>query len=136
MSDCPFCSPAPDRVTDENELAYAIRDLFPVSQGHVLAIPRRHVSSWFDATPDERLAITRLLDRAKAQLDEELHPDGYNIGINVGAAAGQTVMHLHVHLIPRFQGDVDDPSGGVRFVIPSKGDYRSPGRVPRGRNDS
>src|SRR5690606_29557175 len=83
-----------------NELAFAIRDGFPVSPGHSLVIPRRVVAEWWDATPDEQLAILELVDRVKRRLDAELAPDGYNVGFNAGAAAGQTVPHLHVHVIP------------------------------------
>jgi diadenosine tetraphosphate (Ap4A) HIT family hydrolase len=121
------------RIVAEEGLAVAIRDAFPVSPGHTVVIPRRHVASWFDATPDERVALMALVDEVKAKLDAEFHPDGYNIGINVGEAAGQTVMHLHVHVIPRFAGDVDDPRGGVRFVIPARGNYRRPGHIPEPR---
>jgi superfamily II DNA or RNA helicase/diadenosine tetraphosphate (Ap4A) HIT family hydrolase/SOS-response transcriptional repressor LexA len=106
-----------------NDLAFAIRDRYPVSSGHTLIITRRVVADWFSATEDERLAIMRLVEQVKERLDAELHPSGYNVGFNAGAAAGQTVMHLHVHVIPRFTGDMDDPRGGVRHVIPSKGNY-------------
>lgn len=108
-----------------NELAFALRDGFPVSPGHTLVILRRLVATWFDATPEERAAIFELVDEVKCALDTEYHPDGYNIGINAGEAAGQTVMHLHIHVIPRYRGDVDDPRGGVRHVIPGKGNYLS-----------
>ncbi len=128
---CPFCEPPASRLVAENAWAIAVRDAFPVSPGHTLVIPRRHVASWFDASAEERAAILELIDLTKSDLDHGLAPAGYNIGINVGDAAGQTVMHLHVHVIPRFAGDVDDPSGGVRFVIPERGDYRRPGRIPR-----
>jgi len=129
--DCPFCKVASARSVGENSLAVAVRDNFPVNPRHTLVVPRRHVESWFDALPEERLAIMDLVDEVKAALDAELHPDGYNIGINVGEAAGQTVMHLHVHVIPRFAGDVDDATGGVRFVIPARGNYRRPGHIPK-----
>jgi hypothetical protein len=92
-------------------------------EGHTLIIPRRHVASFFETTDEERRAMLRLLDEAKAMLDREHKPDGYNIGINGGAAAGQTVMHLHIHLIPRYLGDRPDPRGGVRWVIPEKAAY-------------
>lgn len=114
-----------------NALAFALRDGFPVSPGHTLVIPKRLVATWFDATRDEQRAIFDLVDEVKRQLNAELRPDGYNIGINVGEPAGQTVMHLHVHVIPRYRGDVDDPRGGVRFVIPEAGNYKQPGRIPR-----
>ena len=106
-----------------NDLAFAFRDRFPVSRGHTLVVTRRVTPDWFSATADERMAILALVEAVKKQLDEELHPDGYNVGFNAGEAAGQTVMHLHVHVIPRFKGDMDDPRGGVRYVIPSRGNY-------------
>jgi superfamily II DNA or RNA helicase/diadenosine tetraphosphate (Ap4A) HIT family hydrolase/SOS-response transcriptional repressor LexA len=106
-----------------NELAFAIRDRFPVSPGHTLVVTRRVVSTWFEATPAERAAVMALVEEVKRRLDEELGPDGYNVGYNSGAAAGQTVMHLHVHVIPRFRGDMEDPRGGVRHVIPARGNY-------------
>ena len=122
-SSCPFCPPPEDRLVDQNQLAIAFFDRFPVSDGHVLVVPKRHVASWFDATAEERAACLELVDRAKARLDETNRPDGYNLGINVGSAAGQTVFHLHLHVIPRYAGDVPDPRGGVRFVIPDKANY-------------
>ena len=102
-----------------------ILDGYPVSPGHSLIIPKRHVGSFFDATPPERAALLALLDKAKELVEETHKPDGYNIGINDGAAAGQTVPHLHIHLIPRYEGDQDDPRGGVRWVMPAKADYWS-----------
>jgi diadenosine tetraphosphate (Ap4A) HIT family hydrolase len=131
--DCPFCQIEASRIVADNVLAIAVRDGFPVNPGHTLVILRRHVASWFDATADERAALTGMVDDVKAILERELHPEGYNIGINVGEAAGQTVMHLHVHVIPRFAGDVDDPRGGVRFVIPARGNYQRPGHIPQAR---
>ncbi len=107
-----------------NDLAFAIRDGFPVTDGHTLVITRRLVASWFDATPAERAALLDLVDQVRRRLDETHRPDGYNIGVNVGAAAGQTVPHLHLHVIPRYRGDMPDPRGGVRHVIPWKGNYR------------
>ena len=106
-----------------NELAFAIFDKYPVNEGHILVTPKRLVATWFEASREEQQAIMELVEEAKQILDERYGPDGYNIGINVGEAAGQTVMHLHVHLIPRFVGDMDDPRGGVRHVIPWKGNY-------------
>ena len=111
------------RWVAENALAFAVRDGFPVSEGHTLVITKRVVPTWFDATDDERRAVMELVDTVRAQLDEEFHPDGYNVGFNAGSAAGQTVMHLHVHVIPRYRGDMDDPRGGVRHVIPARGNY-------------
>jgi superfamily II DNA or RNA helicase/diadenosine tetraphosphate (Ap4A) HIT family hydrolase len=114
-----------------NDLAFAICDAFPVSPGHTLVISRRLVPDWFSATEAERLAVMALVEQVKVTLDAgNPRPDGYNVGFNAGAAAGQTVMHLHVHVIPRYRGDVSDPRGGVRHVIPSKGNYlaTAPGR--------
>jgi diadenosine tetraphosphate (Ap4A) HIT family hydrolase len=122
---CPFCTLPHARILGENVHAVWIQDGFPVSPGHSLVIPKRHLASFFDATNEERLALLQLLDRAKAAAEAKFHPDGYNIGINDGPAAGQTVPHLHLHLIPRFQGDLPDPRGGVRWVIPDKADYWS-----------
>jgi len=122
---CPFCCLAADRVVFENELTLVIRDGFPVSEGHTLIIPRRHVQSFFETTDEERLSLLAMLDMAKAELDKSLKPDGYNIGINDGATAGQTVPHLHIHLIPRYEGDQTDPRGGVRWIFPEKADYWS-----------
>jgi diadenosine tetraphosphate (Ap4A) HIT family hydrolase len=110
-------------VIDENATAMTIRDGYPVSPGHTLLIPRRHTGSFFDLSTQERDDLLALLDRAKRVLDAELQPQGYNNGINDGAAAGQTVPDLHVHLIPRFEGDLSDPRGGVRWVIPAKAKY-------------
>lgn len=107
-----------------NELAFAIRDGFPVSPGHTLVVPFREIPTWFEATREEQAAIFELVGVVKARLDEDMKPAGYNVGFNAGAAAGQTVPHLHVHVIPRYDGDVPDPTGGVRHVIPGKGNYR------------
>lgn len=106
-----------------NHLAYVRVDKFPVSPGHALIVPYRHFSNYFEATDEERQAIWRLVDEAKTLVDRSHKPDGYNVGLNAGAAAGQTVLHAHVHLIPRYRGDVSDPRGGVRGVIPDKQRY-------------
>ncbi|HET6162061.1 MAG TPA: HIT family protein, partial [Planctomycetota bacterium] len=112
-------SPFLDIPTSEwiasNALAFAIRDKFPVSAGHALVIPKRAFSTWWEATQEERVAIWDLVDAVKRRIDSETSPppDGYNVGFNAGAAAGQTVFHLHVHVIPRYRGDMDDPRGGV-----------------------
>ena len=130
--DCPFCTLPGERVVLRNEWAMVVRDAFPVSPGHTLVIPIRHVGSFFDTTATERQALLKFLDDAKQQLDAEFSPAGYNIGINDGADAGQTVGHLHIHLIPRYTGDQADPRGGVRWVIPEKADYWSArGTEPR-----
>ena len=125
-TDCPFCSLPAERILKRNALALAVGDAFPVSAGHTLIIPRRHVISFFELTEDEVTAIYRLLRRMRGQLEKDLKPGGYNIGINVGAVSGQTVPHVHVHLIPRHAGDVADPIGGVRNVIPGRGRYLGP----------
>jgi diadenosine tetraphosphate (Ap4A) HIT family hydrolase len=106
-----------------NETAIVVRDAFPVTRGHTLVIPLRHVESFFDTSAEERAAMFELLDAAKQLLQVEYTPAGFNIGINDGAAAGQTIRHLHMHLIPRYAGDRPDPRGGVRWIIPEKADY-------------
>lgn len=118
---CPFCMV--DAPVLASKLAYARYDKYPVSDGHLLIIPFRHISNFFDLTKDERESVFMLVDEAKALLDREHKPDGYNIGINVGESAGQTVWHVHVHVIPRYMDDMEDPRGGVRGVIPSKQNY-------------
>lgn len=125
MTTCPFCQIPSERIVLANELAFVIRDGYPISPGHTLVIPRRHVGSFFEITEAERGAMLQLLDQARNGLVPEFKPDGWNIGINDGASAGQTVPHLHLHLIPRYQGDREDPRGGVRWIIPEKADYWS-----------
>lgn len=107
----------------ENALAIVVKDRYPVSEGHMLVATRRHVADYFDTTPEERKALEDLLFAAKKIVDSACKPDGYNVGINVGHAAGQTVLHVHIHLIPRYRGDVPHARGGVRGVIPSKQNY-------------
>jgi len=111
------------RIILENELAYARYDGNPVNKGHMLIITKRHMDNFFETTKEEKIALLDLVSKAKTLLDEEYHPNGYNVGMNCGTAAGQTVMHTHIHLIPRYDGDVPNPKGGVRGVIPSKQDY-------------
>ncbi len=124
MSDrCPFCEPDRARVLYEDDLVFVLRDGFPISPGHALVIPRRHVASFFETTLAERSALLSALEQAKRIVELDHRPDGYNIGVNDGPAAGQTVPHLHVHLVPRFKGDRDDPRGGVRWILPHKADY-------------
>ena len=122
---CPFCTLPDMRVVSQNEHAVVVLDAYPVTLGHSLVIPKRHVGSFFETTPSERLALLTLLDHAKVRANAAHHPAGYNIGVNDGSAAGQTVPHLHIHLIPRYLGDQPDPRGGVRWVIPEKADYWS-----------
>ncbi|NDP48976.1 MAG: HIT family protein [Sulfuriferula multivorans] len=122
---CPFCTLDPSRILAEDELTVVYCDGFPVSLGHTVIIPRRHFATLFEATEADQVALLRALAQAK-DLVEKLHqPDGYNIGINQGQAGGQTVPHLHIHLIPRYQGDKQDPRGGVRWVLPEKAKYWS-----------
>jgi superfamily II DNA or RNA helicase/diadenosine tetraphosphate (Ap4A) HIT family hydrolase len=124
---CPFCPIDSQRILFRHSVGsasvVALWDGFPVSPGHLLIVPVRHVPTWFDASPEEHHALTDALEIAKSLIESQFQPQGYNIGINVGAAAGQTVSHLHVHLIPRYQGDVPDPRGGVRHVIPQLANY-------------
>jgi diadenosine tetraphosphate (Ap4A) HIT family hydrolase len=115
---CELC--VPKDVVVENELAFVRYDDSSLSKGHVLVIPKRHVANFFDMTTAEKHAILSLLDQAKKIMDEKHAPDGYNIGANIGKAGGQSRMHVHVHLIPRYQGDVLDPRGGVRCVLSGK----------------
>ena len=104
-------------------MAVVVRDAYPVAPGHTLVIPRRHVGSFFELHHSEQVAMLTLVDRARQGLEREFAPDGYTIGVNDGAAAGQTVPHVHMHLIPRHRGDVDDPRGGIRWVLPLKARY-------------
>ncbi|MBU8907674.1 HIT family protein [Desertibacillus haloalkaliphilus] len=120
---CPFCQLDSNIIIYSNDLALATYDLYPVNKGHILIIPKRHVADFFDTTLEEREAINELLEKCKELLGEKYRPDGFNVGINCGEAAGQTVFHVHVHLIPRFHGDMDNPRGGVRGVIPDKRIY-------------
>jgi len=123
---CRFCSPR--EVTGRNELAYCERDVYPVSPGHSLIIPFRHCASFFDLTSEEVTACMELLAHERVVLDDEFSPDGYNVGVNVSAAAGQGIFHVHIHLIPRYTGDSSRPQGGVRQVIPEKADYSRNGQ--------
>lgn len=120
---CLFCRPPAERVIFRGELVFGLWDAFPVSPGHALIIPRRHVATFFEASREERAALLDAVEAVRAIVEERHRPDGYNIGINNGAAAGQTIFHLHLHLIPRYAGDVADPRGGVRYVIPEKANY-------------
>ena len=119
------CLPRWWAIIDTSSYGLVVRDAFPISPGHTLIIPKRHVGSFFDLSSDEREDLMSLLGTAKANVEAEFKPDGYNIGINDGPVAGQTVPHLHVHLIPRYKGDMPDPRGGVRWIIPDKADYWS-----------
>jgi diadenosine tetraphosphate (Ap4A) HIT family hydrolase len=123
MTQCPFCNLDSSRIVVANANALTIYDGFPVSPGHTLIIPKRHVASFFELTREEQDAMLDLLAVMRQILLENRSPDGFNIGINDGAAAGQTVMHLHIHLIPRYAGDQPDPRGGVRWIFPDKAAY-------------
>ena len=121
---CLFCAIPADRVIAENELCYAIRDGFPVSLLHTLVIPKRHVSDYFDLFQPELDAVRRMLNDVRSSImSQDASVSGFNVGVNSGASAGQTIFHCHVHLIPRRDGDVANPRGGVRGVIPEKQFY-------------
>ncbi len=121
---CPFCDFPEDRILAQNELAFVIRDRYPVTPLHSLVIPKRHVSGLFDLGTSERNACNDLLMQAKDAIrEEDASVAGFNVGVNIGEAAGQTIFHCHIHLIPRRRGDVGNPRGGVRHVIPGKGHY-------------
>ena len=123
---CAFCRLRPEKILGENEHMVWVLDRSPVSPGHSLVVSKRHVESFFETTPAERDAFLSLLDRAQEHVRQNYTPSGYNIGINEGSDAGQSVLHFHVHLIPRFAGDSKDPRGGVRWVIrDSRADYWS-----------
>lgn len=134
QSTCPFCNPDHTKVVIANDHAIVLYDDFPVTPGHSLIFPKRHMASFFDATRDEQAAMFDLVAEMRQLLQNTPQPpfnnggsltlpDGFNIGINDGAAAGQTVMHMHIHLIPRYAGDTSDPRGGVRWIMPEKAPY-------------
>jgi diadenosine tetraphosphate (Ap4A) HIT family hydrolase len=125
---CPFCNYAPASLWLESASVLALWDGFPISEGHTLVVPRCHVASLFDLPPSELAAMWEFVARVRAELTTRLGVEAFNIGLNDGRAAGQTVMHAHIHVVPRRDGDVPDPRGGVRWVIPEKADYwsRSP----------
>jgi diadenosine tetraphosphate (Ap4A) HIT family hydrolase len=125
MSDCPFCDIPADRVIRENRNAIAFHDAYPVSPGHTLVIPRRHVASALDLEEDELEDMMILIDICTHELQQQ-GADGFNIGVNVGRAAGQTVMHVHFHIIPRYINDQPDPRGGIRKIFPEKAAYWNP----------
>ena len=123
-TDCPFCAPDPAReLLTESARVYAIFDKFPVSEGHALIIPKQHIGGYFAMDVRSQSACWIVLNRVRKILADRLQPAGFNVGINVGEAAGQTVDHVHLHLIPRYKGDVENPRGGVRSIIPGKADY-------------
>jgi diadenosine tetraphosphate (Ap4A) HIT family hydrolase len=120
---CPFCHVEESRIIVENETAVVFPDAFPVADGHVLVVPKRHVASLFDLSDEEQISIWKLVALVRGKLVSELHPEGFNVGVNDGVAAGQTVLHAHVHLIPRRTGDVANPRGGIRWLVPTKARY-------------
>ena len=125
-NDCPFCNPdSKAELILESATAFAIFDKFPVNKGHTLIIPKKHCADYFQLTFKEQSACWFMLNKAKEFLQKEFNPDGFNIGVNINEAAGQTIPHVHIHLIPRFNGDVEVPTGGIRNVIPGKGNYLS-----------
>ncbi len=123
MNECPFCEIAPNRLLMQNELVLAFLDNYPVSTGHSLVIPKRHVASVFELSKEEFAALWQMVSEIRSRLVELHAPAGFNVGLNDGDAAGQTVPHAHVHVIPRYAGDVADPRGGVRWVIAEKAVY-------------
>jgi len=126
---CLFCHLAPTRIAAESDYCVLIDDAFPISPGHCLIIPKRHIQSFFETDAAEREALFALAQTAKTRIERhrcaenQSIPNGYNLGINDGAAAGQTVPHLHLHVIPRYSGDSDDPRGGIRWILPKKAKY-------------
>jgi len=119
----PFHDVPPAEWIASNRSAFAIWDRYPVSPGHALVIPFRLIPTWWDASQEEHSDLLALSSEVKQVIDQLHGPDGYNLGFNAGEAAGQTVHHLHIHVIPRYSGDVPDPRGGVRHVIPGRGNY-------------
>lgn len=123
-ANCPFCNLPADKYLDQNDVGFVVRDLFPVNPGHTLIIPKRHVSSFFLMTREEVDGLWQLMQRAKVQIDEAFEPVDYNIGINDGPHAGQTVPHVHIHLMPRYLDDTADLRGGVRNIIAERAVYQ------------
>jgi len=119
---CPFCNLEREKII-ESELSYAIYDGYPVNEGHALIIPKRHTANYFDLSLAEQNDCILLLNRVKGIVQEKYNPAGFNVGININEAAGQTLPHVHIHLIPRYEGDVEEPRGGVRGVVPGKRNY-------------
>jgi diadenosine tetraphosphate (Ap4A) HIT family hydrolase len=123
MDECPFCNVKNSEIILESKHSFAIYDRFPVNAGHILIIPKQHNPNYFSLTQEEKNDVWKLVDKASSLLSKKFSPSGFNIGININKSAGQTIPHVHVHIIPRYKNDVDDPTGGVRGVIPSKQKY-------------
>lgn len=121
--DCPFCQLDSTRIWISNKYGIAFRDGFPISPGHTLIVPRQHVASFFDLPTEIQQSLWELVAIVRTSLTEEYHPAGFNVGLNDGKEAGQTIMHVHIHVIPRYKGDVGDPRGGIRWIIPTKAAY-------------
>ena len=120
---CPFCNVSAESIVAESRHALAFRDRYPVSRGHTLVIPKVHGKSLFALHAQVQADVWRLVAEVRDELRSAVNPDGFNVGLNDGEAAGQTVEHTHVHVIPRFEGDVADPRGGVRWVLPDRAPY-------------
>lgn len=123
QADCPFCRIPQEDILTDNDDHQVIYDRYPVSKGHALIIPKRHVETVFELDQQEFSSIYALLNETKAMIDDRYQPDAYNVGTNAGIEAGQTVFHLHIHVIPRYGGDCFDPRGGVRWILPEKAVY-------------
>lgn len=122
---CPFCSLDPKRIWIEQQHCLAFPDAYPVTDGHTLVIPRKHVASIYELSADQQEAVWQLVSEVRSRLLSGMKPDAFNIGVNDGLAAGQTVPHAHIHIIPRRGGDVPDPRGGIRWIIDDKANYWS-----------
>lgn len=120
---CPFCKPPDSSVWHSNDKGIVLSDGFPVAEGHSLIVPRTHVASLFGLAPEDQQSLWQMVTEVRELLTKKLNPDGFNVGLNDGVAAGQTIMHAHIHVVPRWDGDVEDPRGGVRWVLPDKACY-------------
>ncbi|NPA44454.1 MAG: HIT family protein [Chlorobi bacterium] len=124
MKNCVFCNIDKNKIIAKSEYSLAFFDNFPVNKGHILIIPKNHIENYFDLSDIEKKDIWKLVDKVKIIIEKKFNPDGFNIGINIGKYAGQTINHCHIHIIPRYKGDMDNPEGGVRGVIPAKQKYK------------
>ncbi len=120
---CKFCNVSPEKNFLNGDYGFAQWDKHPVSEGHALVIPQRHFADYFEASEQERNQLWKMVSEVREIIEAKHRPQGYNVGINVGAVAGQSILHLHIHIIPRYQGDMENPQGGVRGVIPDKQKY-------------